>query len=144
MMNLKPGPPENGYDAAQYLSIRGLGRLAEGQLVKLNLGETIVLGRSRHCDWSLRRAPSYLMCDARGRAGIKQDLAFNSVSRRHARLSYVSPDTVEVENLSGNGTLVDGHLVDRIVLTDVRTKTHRIQLGPKGVVLELEPGSLPV
>ena len=143
MMNLKPGSTEGGFDTTHALSLRGLGSLAKGQHVKLCLGETIIVGRSRHCDWSLRRAPTYLMGDRDARTAIKNDLAFNSVSRRHVRLSYVAPDMVEVKNLSGNGTLVDGKLVDKIVLTDVRSRKHRIQLGPKGVILELEPG-LPV
>ena len=143
MMNLRPGTGEDDRTPPQFLSLRGLGALAEGQHVKLGLGASIVVGRSRHCDWSLRRAPQYLMSDAGGRRAIKGDLAFTSVSRCHARLTYVAPDRVELENLSGNGTLVDGRLVDRIVLTDVLRKSHRIQLGPKGVILELQPG-LPV
>lgn len=141
-MNLNP--EKNGYDDKHYLSVRGLGELAEGQTVKINLGETIVVGRSRHCDWSLRRAPTYLKSAPSGRTAIKNNLAFNSVSRKHATISYVAPDMVEVKNLSINGTLVDGKLVDKIVLNDLREKGHRIQLGPKGVILELEQGSLPV
>ncbi len=144
MMNLKADEDANQYDTEHYLSLRGLGELAEGQQVKLNLGESIVVGRSRHCDWSLRRAPAYLKSDANGRNVIRHDLQYNSVSRKHARISYIAPDMVEIENLSGNGTLLDGKLVDKIVLTDCRTVTHRIQLGPKGVILELQPGSLPL
>lgn len=144
MMNLRADENANHYDTEHYLSVRGLGELAQGQKVKLCLGESIVVGRSRHCDWSLRRAPAYLKSDPDGRDQIRHDLAYNSVSRKHARLSYVAPDMVEIENLSGNGTLVDGKLVDKIVLADCRTATHRIQLGPKGVILELEPGSLPL
>jgi pSer/pThr/pTyr-binding forkhead associated (FHA) protein len=147
-MSLEPGSSletgQSDYDGRHYLSVRGLGQLAEGQHVKISLGETIVVGRSRHCDWSLRRAPTYLKSEANGRAAILSDLAFNSVSRKHARISYVAPDMVEVRNLSGNGTLVDGKLVDKIMLTDLRERGHRIQLGPKGVILELEQGSLPV
>jgi len=148
MLNLKPD--ENGPDplkasrAEHWLALRGLGELADGQYLKIDVGESIVVGRSRHCDWSLRRAPEYLKSDAEARGAIKDDLAFNSVSRRHAKLTYLAPDMLEIENLSGNGTLVDDVAVDKLVLTDVRTKVHRIQLGPKGVVLELSPGSLPV
>lgn len=144
MVNLRADENAKQYDTEHYLSVRGLGELAQGQKVKLCLGESIVVGRSRHCDWSLRRAPTYLKSDTNGRDQIRHDLAYNSVSRKHARLSYVAPDMVEIENLSGNGTLVDGKLVDKIVLTDCRKETHRIQLGPKGVILELEPGSLPL
>jgi len=144
MMNLKPDDAVNGYDTEQYVSLRGLGDLASGQQVKVNLGETITVGRSRHCDWSLRRAPSYLKSNGDGRDVIRHDLRYNSVSRKHAHIRYVAPDMVEIENLSGNGTLVDGKLVDKIVLTDCREQTHRIQLGPKGVILELAQGSLPL
>ena len=136
---------KNGdYDGRHYLSVRGLGQLAEGQNVKVSLGETIIVGRSRYCDWSLRLAPRYLKSAPDGRDDIKSDLAFNSVSRRHARITYLSQDMVEIENLSVNGTLVDGKLVDKIVLRDLSRRTHEIQLGPKGVILEVEQGSLPV
>ena len=144
MMNLKAGDDANQYDTEHYVAVRGLGELAQGQQVKINLGESIVVGRSRHCDWSLRRAPSYLKSDANGRDVIRHDLRYNSVSRKHARISYIAQDMVEIENLSGNGTLVDGKLVDKMMLTDCRTKTHRVQLGPKGVILEIQPGSLPL
>lgn len=144
MMNLKPGEEANAYETRHYLSVRGLGDLAEGQHVKVNLGESITVGRSRHCDWSLRRAPQYLKSGNDQRAEIKNDLRFNSVSRKHVRISYVAPEMVEIENLSGNGTLLDGKLVDKIVLTDCHEKAHRLQLGPKGVLIEIERGSLPV
>jgi len=144
MMNLKPGEQASGYDTRHYVTVTGLGDLAEGQLVTINLGESIVVGRSRHCDWSLRRTPSYLKMPIEGRAEIKGHLAYNSVSRKHARISYVAPDMVEVKNLSGNGTLVDGRLVDKIVLTDCRENSHKIQLGPKGIILMIQPGSLPI
>ena len=144
MMNLKPGQEDTGYDTSHYLSITGIGDLAEGQLVTLNLGESIVVGRSRHCDWSLRRAPLYLKMPLEGRDEIKNHPAYSSVSRKHARISYVAPDMVEIKNLSGNGTLVDGKLVDKLFLMDCRSTSHKIQLGPKGVVLLLQPGSLPV
>lgn len=60
------------------------------------------------------------------------------------KFTYVSPDMVEVENLSPNGTYLDGHKIDRVMLTDCRTKPHAIRLGPHGVTLELVPGALPI
>ena len=144
MMNLKAEENASQYDTEHYVCVRGLGDLAQGQQVKISLGESIVVGRSRHCEWSLRRAPTYLKSDAGARNEIRHDLRYNSVSRKHARISYVAPDMVEIENLSGNGTLVDGKLVHKIVLTDCRSVTHRLQMGPKGVILEIQPGSLPL
>ena len=144
MMNLKPGEQTNGYDTRTYLSLVGLGDVAEGQHVTLNLGESILVGRSRHCAWSLRRTPRYLKAPAEGRQELHQDQAYSSVSRKHARISYIAPDMLEVKNLSANGTLVDGRLVDKLILTDCRQVDHRIQLGPKGVILVVRPGSLPI
>ena len=135
---------DNGYDDSVYLSLRGRGDLGDGQTLKLSLGETIVCGRSRHCEWSLKRAPGYLKTEKKARRAIQESLTFRSVSRRHVRIAFLAKDQVELENLSTNGTLLDGHRIDRIVLDDCLDKAHTIQLGPRGVTLELEPGSLPV
>jgi hypothetical protein len=137
-------PESGGYDDRHYLSLRGTGPEGEGQDLKLSLGESVFLGRSRHCQWSLKRTPSFLTASQEEKERRRTDLGWRSVSRRHCRVSYVSTDQVEIENLSPNGTLVDGHLVDRIVLTDCRATPHRIQLGARGVTLELQPGALPV
>jgi len=143
-MNVEGGERAPEADARPYIHLSGLGRLAEGQHLRVRLGETVSLGRSRHCDWSLRRTPRFLKSRAQSRIAIKSDLAYSSVSRKHATIAFMAVDMVEVRNFSGNGTLVDGRAVDRLVLTDCRTTKHRIQLGPKGVILELQPGSLPL
>jgi pSer/pThr/pTyr-binding forkhead associated (FHA) protein len=130
-----------GSDGESGLAIRGLGKIASGYDFVVGVGETAVVGRSRQCDWSLRKSPTYLHCTGAQRAAINGDLAFSSVSREHARVSYVSRGMVEVRNLSGNGTLVDGKRINKIVLTDCEARAHRIQLGPKGVSLELGPAT---
>ena len=135
---------KNGYNDRKFLQLRGTGDLGEGEILKLSMGETIVVGRSRHCDWSLKRTPAYLISEGDRREEIRTSIAFRSVSRQHVRISFLAPDMVDVENLSSNGTIVDGNRVDRIVLKDCETVAHTIQLGPSGVILELEPGSLPV
>ncbi len=142
MIELHPQP--ESYDARHYLFVRGSGDMGDGQTVKVNLGETVVCGRSRHCDWSLKKTPRYLSNPEGYRDHLKESLPFRATSRRHCRITYVAADMVEVENLSGNGTLVDGHRVDRIVLTDCRVKAHEIRLGADGVRLALQPGSLPI
>ncbi|MDJ0974902.1 MAG: FHA domain-containing protein [Planctomycetota bacterium] len=142
MIELKP--ETRGYNDRKYLKLRGTGSLGDGENLKLSLGETVVCGRSRHCDWSLKRTPKYLMADDGEREQIKQSVEFRSVSRQHVRIAFLAPDMVDIENLSSNGTYVDGNRVDRIVLKDCETREHAIQLGPKGVILHLEPGSLPL
>ena len=142
-MHLRPEEAQ-GPAPQHWIMLRGVGELAEGQQLKLAVGETIVVGRSRHCDWSLRRTPMFLKSDKDQRKAIRADTLYSSVSRKHMRMSYLAPDMLEIENLSGNGTIVDGMPIDKIVLTDIRTQPHTIQLGPEGVVLELQPGSLPL
>jgi pSer/pThr/pTyr-binding forkhead associated (FHA) protein len=130
------------YDDRHYLRLAGRDGLTQGETLKISLGESVVVGRSRTCDLSLKKTPRYLR-DADGeRARIQASLPFRATSRRHVRLSYVAPDVVEVENLSPNGTFVDGHLVDRRLLTDVRVATHEIRLGAHGDVLVLACGSV--
>jgi pSer/pThr/pTyr-binding forkhead associated (FHA) protein len=141
MIQLKPR--DGDYDARHWLSLKGTG-IGEGETLKVNLGETVLAGRSRWCEWSLKRTPAYLKDENGTRQDLRASLSWRSVSRRHCRITYLSPDMVDVENLSANGTLVDGHRVDRILLTDCRTKPHLIQLGALGVTLELGPGSLPI
>jgi hypothetical protein len=116
----------------------------EGETLRVTLGESITCGRSRRCHWSLKRTVPYLEDRNGARERLEAAIAFRSVSRRHCRISFLALDLVEVENLSSNGTLVDGHAVDRLMLTDCRTRAHVLQLGPEGLELELSPGSLPV
>lgn len=143
-MNVRLDQRTDGYDERFYLRLKGLGDLADGETLKLCLGESIVCGRSRHCGWSLKRAAGYLKHDAEERKEIRKTIAWRSISRRHCRITYIAPDMVDVENLSSNGTLVDGHQVDRLVLTDCRDRVHEITLGPHGITLTLEPGALPI
>jgi pSer/pThr/pTyr-binding forkhead associated (FHA) protein len=129
------------YDDRHYLRLAGRDGLTEGESLKICVGETVVVGRSRACDLSLKKTPRYL-CDDGERARIQASLPFRATSRRHVRLTYLAPDVVEVENLSPNGTLVDGFRVDRVLLTDVRTATHELRLGVHGDVLVLACGSV--
>jgi len=130
------------YDDRHHLRLAGRAGLIEGETLKISLGESVVVGRSRTCDLSLKKTPRYLRDAGGERARIQASLAFRATSRRHVRLSYVAPDVVEVENLSPNGTLVDGHRVDRFRLSDVRTATHELRLGAHGDVLVLACGSV--
>lgn len=141
MTNANPSAPTVHAPA---LLLKARDPAVQGETLRIALGESVVCGRSRQCSWSLKRTLPYLQDEGGARERIKESLAFTSVSRRHCRVSFLAPDLVEVANLSANGTLVDGRPVDRLVLTDCRTRAHTIQLGPEGVLLELSPGSLPV
>jgi hypothetical protein len=137
-------PRTDGYDPSHYVFVKGTGKLGDGQSLKLSVGESILCGRSRWCEWSLKKTPRYLKDEEGAREAARQSVAWRTTSRRHCRLAYLAPDMIEIRNLSTNGTFVDGHRVDRLVLTDCRFQPHRLRLGPEGVEIELTPGSLPL
>lgn len=140
MLHLDPDAPR--FDDRHYLRLIGVAGALAGESVKICLGETVVVGRSRTCELSLKKTPRYLR-DADGeRRRLASSVGFRATSRRHVRLTYLAPDVVEIENLSPNGTLVDGHRVHRLLLTDVRRTTHTIRLGPHGDLLSLSCGSV--
>jgi pSer/pThr/pTyr-binding forkhead associated (FHA) protein len=127
-----------------YALLRGTGELADGQTLRIAEGQSVVVGRSRWCDWSLKRSPAYLKARGSDRRRVQRSIRYASVSRRHLRITLHARDRVEIENLSVNGTFVDDEPTDRLVIHDVLERVYRIQLGPKGPVLELGPGSLPI
>ncbi len=94
--------------------------------VCLARGKSLVVGRSRRCSVSLQETPAYTNGDA---AKIRKEAEFRKVSREHFKISFLHPYIVEIENLSQNGTYLDGKKVDRILLSDFRTKPHDISFG---------------
>ena len=117
----------NGYDATISLMLKGTGGLFEGENCPVRLGETVIVGRSRHCDFSLKKTRAFLL--AEDREPILDDVGFRKVSRRHVRVSFVNEAMVEVENLSPNGLRIDGNRVDRLLLLDVPLRTYAVDLG---------------
>jgi len=135
MSDASPTPP--AAPAAPPLALQGVGPLAEGETLPIRLGQSVLLGRSRQCHWSLKRTPAWLRSTDLRREALRRTLGWRATSRRHCRITYLAPGAVDVENLSPNGTLVDGRPIDRVLLQDCQSSPHRIQLGTHGVVLEL-------
>jgi pSer/pThr/pTyr-binding forkhead associated (FHA) protein len=108
------------------LDVRGHGGLLAGVSHRLAPGETLVIGRSRSCDLSLRRTRVF-----ERRPDVKDVLAsrqFNRVSRIHCEIEYMKDGHVQIRDLSRNGTFVDGVRVGR---------THEFRPGPHQVTVEL-------
>jgi len=125
-----PGEPSD-----PVIVVVGVKGFLEGEARLLKPGEELVVGRGRAADLSLKRAPKFTQRS--DRLEVARSERFLCVSRRHVRIQFLHPGLVEVEDLSSNGTFVDGRRVDRIGLTDLRARTHDINLG--GVeVLRLE------
>lgn len=109
------------------LLIRGIDGLLEGEERWLAVGEAIVIGRSRHVDFSTRRARC--LEGREDAADVLKSNAFNAVSRRHVRIHYLHPNLVEIKDLSTNGTFLDGKRVDCVAVQDLATETHILALG---------------
>ena len=109
------------------VAVIGIKGFLEGEQRELAVGESLVVGRSRSADLSVRKSRKL---QARQDASeIMHSPSFQSVSRRHARIHYLHPGLVEVKDLSRNGTFVDGRRADCVALTDLRERSHVIQLG---------------
>jgi pSer/pThr/pTyr-binding forkhead associated (FHA) protein len=132
-----------GEKPAGALVLVGVEGLVEGEVFQVNPGESVVLGRSRSCDISLRKCFKYLALDPEER---KDDRHFQTVSRRHIRLAFKDADQVEVENMGANGTFIDGTKIDKVIITDIRHQTHELLLGTREKFrLEWRPeGSPPI
>jgi len=104
---------KNGFDRLQLTGVEGM--LRNDTLV-IRLGETVVVGRSRQCDFSTRQSKRFLTAPEEEQRRILDERSFNKVSRRHARISFLAKGQVEIRDMSRNGTFVDGNRIDRILL----------------------------
>ena len=101
-------------------------------------GDTNVIGRSRHCDISLRQCDGYLRQAAEER---DLDHDFNTVSRRHATIT-VTGNTVTIEDLSTNGTFCNEVLLTERKTYDLEAESPLLRLGTReSFRISLWPGT---
>ena len=104
----------------------GLAGVVEGEEFPLEYGKAVTVGRSRSCDISLRNCKRWIELEESD--GIPDETA-KTVSRKHLKITFHNADSIELEDLSSNGTFVDGNRIDRLVVTDIRDAAHEVQLG---------------
>lgn len=110
------------------LRLRGVRGFLQGEECVLQRGEEIVIGRSRGADLSLRRSSKFL--DRGDQHEVAQSEAYRTVSRMHARIAFYRPDHIVIEDLSANGTFVDGQRVKgKRSITDLTVCGHVLALG---------------
>ncbi|HOX04970.1 MAG TPA: FHA domain-containing protein [Planctomycetota bacterium] len=97
-----------------------------GEELALEYGKKVTIGRSRSADWSLVRLKAWT---AKSESEREADDSFRTVSGRHFEITMVNLGSIELVNLSPNGTLLDGKPVSRVTLTDVATTPHEIRFG---------------
>lgn len=108
--------------SSEYLVLQGVEGLVKGEEYNIELGESIVLGRSSKCDICLK----YLCEDE-----VTGQKHFNTISREHVRISFHNPTTIEIEDLSSNGTYIDGKQISSYIISDATIRAHHLQLGAK-------------
>lgn len=108
------------------LSLVGVEGYFARESYRIERGQAFVVGRSRGCGISLQRTAKFANGE---RARAVEDPNFRKVSREHFRISFLHPYLVEIENLSGNGTFIDGERVDRVLLSDFRSRSYEIAFG---------------
>lgn len=118
----KPVPPA--------LVLRGLDGGFRGMERRLRVGESVVVGRSRHCGFAPLIAQGGISCEA-------EVQRLRRMSREHARIYFLNLRHVEVENLSRNGTTVNGQRVHRIVIDDLHEKPATLELAGFRVLLQI-------
>mgnify|MGYP001177146324 CR=1 FL=1 len=108
--------------------LEGIDGLVNGESFPLEYGQTVIVGRSRSCEISLRRCPKWLDLSPADREKEKD---LKTVSRKHVRVSFYNANSIEIEDLSSNGTFVDGKRIDRLLISDIKEKEHDILLGTR-------------
>ena len=104
----------------------GIAGIVEGEVFPLEYGKSVIIGRSRMCDISLRNCKRWLDLEETGEVPEESS---KTVSRKHVKITFHNADSIELEDLSSNGTYVDGSRIDRMVITDIREAPHEVQMG---------------
>lgn len=98
-----------------------------GECYVLDDGLDIVVGRSRSCDISLRKAAAYLQAPAQAR---DDDHDFNTVSRRHIRVQ-VKGDILSISDLSTNGSFINDEPINQKRDLDLNEGSYSVRLGTR-------------
>ncbi|MEK7483858.1 MAG: FHA domain-containing protein [Planctomycetota bacterium] len=106
--------------------LRGLNGLMKEEQFVLEKGKVCIVGRSRECDFSLRRSMRYLVLTQEER---REEENFNTVSRKHCSIAFHSDHTLEIEDFSRHGTFVNDKRIHRVLLSDFQRKPYHIKVG---------------
>jgi len=109
----------------------GVGGHFKGEQYTLRYGRTITIGRSRDADFSLKRTEAYRTLTPEEH---DQDEAAQTVSAKHLQVTMYNLRSIEIKNLSPNGTQVDGRPVESLVINDIATTAHVINFGVQEVL----------
>ena len=130
------------YDGSVTAELYGHSGLFLGEEARLHLGQSLVVGRSRLCEISAARARE---CLRMSKEALESHKSYRKISRKHFRVVLLNAEMLEVEDLSTNGTVVDGHRVDKVIVTDFSSKKRevRIEFGDGELITVRAAGPAP-
>jgi pSer/pThr/pTyr-binding forkhead associated (FHA) protein len=103
----------------------------KGEFLRLEYGKAITVGRSRKAEFCLRRSEAYR---ALSPTDQEADQSAKTVSGKHFQVTMFNLNSIEIRNLSANGTWVDGHRIDAVMIDDISKNAHEIRFGEKEVM----------
>jgi pSer/pThr/pTyr-binding forkhead associated (FHA) protein len=115
-------------DDKLHLKLSGIAGFIKGESFLLKPGSITVIGRSRSCDISLRELKQ-THGDTGDIEGSKED-HYKTVSRQHVRISFKGEGEIVIEDLSHNGSFLDGNRISTsATISDLTKKSHELKLG---------------
>lgn len=119
-----------GTAEAGRLRVMGLRGFLRGEERFLEVGQALVIGRSRRAGLSTRRS-KILKARDDWQAVIASE-PFLTVSRNHVCIRFLHRHVVEIEDTSANGTYLDGkRITQKLALTDLHRQSHILAFGAR-------------
>ncbi|MDP7033796.1 MAG: FHA domain-containing protein [Planctomycetota bacterium] len=113
-------------DPTDYIILRGTHGFFKDERFIIDTGESVLIGRSSSCEVSLKRCERYLLTDPEDR---KTSSGYQSVSREHLQLHFLSRTHITLQDLSSNGSFLDGQRFKKTVIKNLLEQPHEIQIG---------------
>ena len=104
----------------------GISGHVKGERFPLEYGSKVVVGRSREADISIRRMVSWRAMSEEKR---EKDESLLTVSGRHFAITMYNTRSIEIENLSPNGTRLDDKPIESEIIGDINDRAHVIRFG---------------
>ena len=111
-----------------YLKLVGTDGLSKGAEFFVKQGDSALMGRSRDCSISLGKLARYNELDEE-----KDSVAltkFRTVDGKHIQIHFKNPNHVSLEDISENGSFIDGNkLKGNVILTNLKDTPSTLLLG---------------
>ncbi|MFH1227674.1 MAG: FHA domain-containing protein [Planctomycetota bacterium] len=104
------------------LVLKGIKGIAQNEIFYVQYGQIVNIGRASYCEISYQKFKAYPKNE-------EEEPTLN-ISREHLRISFFNTHSVQLKDLSSNGTFVNGRAIRKIFITDIFDKSYEIKLGP--------------